>query len=809
MRGIPELVLHPEGNNLVILGPNGSGKSAIVDSIEFLFTGKMARLEGRGTKDISLKKHGPHINYKPKDAWITATIKLKDSDEIFKITRNMSKPKDLIVDKGSEENLKPALEAVSRGLHTLSRREILKYITADASTRGQEIQIFLDMEDIKKTREHFVKFKNWAESLRSTYANTVSSSEQGICVITDHDTYNDKSVLTYINEQRKILKGKNITTLKSSNVKKDLESVLTTGEKQKINPELLELDIQNIISVVDKESLKPLSDATTKLEEHLELIKSDEELIRELKRLKLTEKGLLLIDDSGNCPLCDKEWAPGELATYLKIKVDKAGIAKRIVKDITGYSTIIKEPINKILESVSKVIHAAKDVKLNSFVASIQQWEVQLSLLQKCLDEPIETYSENKFSKAKVQSLFVPSNIETITSSLMKKINKKYPKQTARHTAWDKLTRLEEHLNTLEQAKSDIKDGKLLSQRAKIIYDSFNIARDDVLESIYNDICVQFQTLYKQIHGSDENNFNAIIQPSEAGVDLSVDFYGKGLYPPHALHSEGHQDSMGMCLFLSLSEKFGGDLLDLIILDDVVMSIDVDHRKPICALFTESFPNHQFIITTHDKTWANQLKSEKVVMSKNLIELYNWNVDTGPKKNSYSDIWKSVEENLNKNDIPSAAFSLRNGSEEYFSNVCENLGALVPYRLDNTYDLGIMLNAAIARYRKLLKIGKQSANSFNDQSLMDTLTEIDSTSSSIILRSSAEQWAINSNVHYNSWMNFSKKEFQQVSDSFQDLFALFKCSKCGKMLKVVSSNNIDTDFRCDCKSSGWNLKIKS
>ena len=54
-RGIVDLILTPGEESLVLWGPNGSGKSAVVDAIDFLLTGKIARLLGEGTSGISLK----------------------------------------------------------------------------------------------------------------------------------------------------------------------------------------------------------------------------------------------------------------------------------------------------------------------------------------------------------------------------------------------------------------------------------------------------------------------------------------------------------------------------------------------------------------------------------------------------------------------------------------------------------------------------------------------------------------------------------------------------------------------------------
>ena len=58
-RGIRNLSIKPQGENFLIYGPNGSGKSAVVDALDFLLTGQISRMKGKGTKDITFKKTRP------------------------------------------------------------------------------------------------------------------------------------------------------------------------------------------------------------------------------------------------------------------------------------------------------------------------------------------------------------------------------------------------------------------------------------------------------------------------------------------------------------------------------------------------------------------------------------------------------------------------------------------------------------------------------------------------------------------------------------------------------------------------------
>src|SRR4030042_2473006 len=153
VRGIPHLIVKPGGKNFVIWGPNGSGKSAVVDAIDFLLTGRIQRLTGKGTGDISLSKHGPHIDHKADETIVRAVVHLRGSKKPIELKRSIGQPKKLICSTGDDEDLKRIIGLAEQGVHILTRREILKYITADANTRAQEIQELLNITEIEETRK--------------------------------------------------------------------------------------------------------------------------------------------------------------------------------------------------------------------------------------------------------------------------------------------------------------------------------------------------------------------------------------------------------------------------------------------------------------------------------------------------------------------------------------------------------------------------------------------------------------------------------------------------------------------------------
>ena len=136
LRGIKNPIsFKPDGENMSIQGPNGSGKSGVVDSLDFLMTGDITRLTGKGTRGITLKTHGKHVDAEAKDAVVTAKIQLEGIDQPITCHRTISNPKVLYMDREIDEQiLNDALEIAKRGQHVLSRAEILKFIAAESST---------------------------------------------------------------------------------------------------------------------------------------------------------------------------------------------------------------------------------------------------------------------------------------------------------------------------------------------------------------------------------------------------------------------------------------------------------------------------------------------------------------------------------------------------------------------------------------------------------------------------------------------------------------------------------------------------
>lgn len=816
LRGITELKVEPKGKSLVIYGPNGSGKSAVIDALDFLLTGKIARLSGEGTEGVSLKDHGPHIDFvsELEKVIVTAEIIIPGVSEAISLTRKMKKPSELIYDSKFSTQLKPIIELLNRGQYVFTRREILKLITAKSSTRAQEIQKVLKLAELEEIRTSLVKVFNDHKREQSYAEDNVTRSEDQVNIITGCRTYNELEVLEFINKQRKELGSTELSQLKIDKIQDGIsiaQSNPLSLNHQRLSDQLRKLKYSEV-----QLTKIALTQADKIVKASIGEIKLDSSANWNSKRFNLTKEGLSIIPETGECPLCDTKWPLGDLEKLLKERIET--VSKR-EKDINENCAIITEIVEALRYKVSQLFDLLrqvkqteqflKDSKIQAGINHFDNLKSQLEKLSKALQNPIANISEEAFTSEDVCNLFVNSDKDLILEDFESSLKNLFPEATPQQNAWDSLTKLIERLKILANDRNSLSRAKTALEKSTLIGKAYVEARNEVLETLYDKIKDRFVELYKEMHGDDELGFDATFVAQNAGLDFSVDFYGRGYHPPHAMHSEGHQDSMGICLFLALSEYLNTGLIELIILDDVVMSVDSGHRRSFSAMLTKYFPNIQFVITTHDTTWANQLKSAGVVPAKQMLKFSNWTVENGPSIHYEADMWGRIQKDLDNDDVPSAAAKLRRGMEEFSRYVCHNLKASVPYTLDDAGSLGDLLPSALGRYKELLGKAKDAANSWNQTVVVEALKKIDEDSKKIISKTSIEQWNINKAVHFNEWANFSKNDFQPVVEAFKELYEkVFACSTCEAVLQITYDGANIAGVKCKCGNTHWNLVKK-
>jgi hypothetical protein len=254
-------------------------------------------------------------------------------------------------------------------------------------------------------------------------------------------------------------------------------------------------------------------------------------------------------------------------------------------------------------------------------------------------------------------------------------------------------------------------------------------------------------------------------------------------------------------------KRLFGNRFTFALLDDVVMSVDSAHRYQFCKLLKIYFPDTQFIITTHDRLWAEQMKSAGLVNSKTSVAFHSWTIDTGPLVESNQGIWDEIAAALGKGKVESAAAALRHHLEYLSRHLADQLGAAPQFRADGNYELGELLPSVLRRLRDLLGKAAEAAQSWNHKDEKDDVARRKAALSNAAGASNVEQWAVNRAVHYNEWANFGKKDFEPVVAAFKELLRCFSCERCESWLYIVPRGNPET-VRCACNVTSLNLNPK-
>ena len=541
-----------------------------------------------------------------------------------------------------------------------------------------------------------------------------------------------------------------------------------------------------------------------KLKERVNNFNNNINLKKEIAYRRIIELGLELVDENGRCPLCEKPWDSKELAQFLKSRLLDSNKAQEEVESIKTDARNLKASVQKYRDYFTNLEFNYGHLKLETFKNEINKITDNYNDFIKKLEYPLENQISDDES---VTALLISNYIEDLIVRIKDEVNSLKDEVSQEFEAWDILTKLEVHLGQYESYISEFIRAEKVFNLSRLILEHFENARNSILNDMFEKINSNFVNFYKELHGEDEKDFKSSLIPDEAKVVFEVDFYNKGMFHPGAVHSEGHQDSMGICLFLSINRFLAENRLNIIVLDDVVMSVDANHRRNFCKLI-KSFPNTQFIITTHDRVWAKQLRSEGIVKSENMIEFKWWSIETGPTIGTNVNLWREIENDLNNNDVPLASWKLRRNGECFLNDVCDMFKAKIVFKGDGNWDFGDYLKASIEQYKKIISCAKSSASSWNDRDKLEEIKEIDKKFTDAVERTQYNQWAINTSIHFNHWADLQPNDFKPVVNAFNELFDLFICKNCGYIPQLILADMKWEIITCPCKKFLWNLKEK-
>lgn len=805
-RGIRKLDLNLDGNHFAIHGPNGSGKSGVVDAIGFALTGTIARLTGAGTGAVSMQRHGPHVHKRDDPAAAKVTLKFKDTTtgKTGTITRAIKNAGNYILEPNTPQ-LRSVIESVAQHPElTLSRREIIKFILTEPGKRADEVQALLQLDALDSQRKALRSAVTRVAKEKSTANNALENAQSSFMRHFDIPEFVPAEILSQVNERRALLGLSPFTELSSGmNFKEGIDQ---NPQEVPFNKASASSDIDALRSWLSNPG--PRDESLCKLQRILNELGDNVTVLDSLQHRSFVESGLELVADDGRCPLCDTAWdTPESLREHLAEKIHVSDVAKQLERNITDAAAQLIQHLRTGQAVTKSVRNLATTWGTPQMQTVFEAWHDDL----KELENKLTTVSSILATRDQLNDnpLAVPANLMTELNQLAESLAAR-PDTSAKRAARDWLIIAAERWTQHRQANASCDKAVKAHKLAQTLYDTYCTIADEALTNLYNEVEKRFSHFYQRINADDESAFKAELEPSAGKLDLNVDFYGLGMFPPGAYHSEGHQDGMGVCLYLALVEKLMGKDFRFAVLDDVVMSVDSNHRKEFCKLLKTEFPGVQFIITTHDPVWAKQMQSSHLITKQSQIRFHGWNVDTGPSCERGIDFWDKIASDLANDDVEAAAHKLRRGLEAELPELAEELRARVAYKGDARYDLGEFQSAIKGRHGDWLKKAAAAADSWGNSDAQQKIKELRKAHSNAMLMQEKESWAVNALVHYNEWATMSKSDFRPVVEAWKQFLCLFRCGneECGSWIGVSGTPGHEDSLRCRCGAYNFNLLAK-
>ena len=808
-RGIRDLDLDLDAKNFGICGPNGTGKSGVVDAIEFCITGDVTRLSGQGSGDLSVKAHAPHVDQHdhPEKANVTITADIPSLGKAVKIHRSVQNPKQVNITP-NDADVKTVIEELqTHPEFALSRREIIKYIITPPGKRSEDVQTLLRLEHIEKLRKSLTTFTNKrkteAEAAKRARVQAETDLKNGLKI----DKLERPLVLEKVNEQRAILGLPVITKLGTDT---SFKARVAAPKDEEMKPVLRKAtalaDLSALQSAIKEGEPTTLVESRQSAKKLLDKLKGDEKALTLARRHGFVKTGLDLITEDA-CPLCDTEWNADELREHLRKKLLSAEEMEQLLGQLRDNIDTILQALAERQQAVERVIQYSQNLKPPVEQAELAAYLKQLKHVETALTCFLNDHSEIEPAVQTIaNSWWAPAPGQQARIVECHNAVKALPDTSAEDEAREMLIVAQERYERLLSATKTANEQKSRSVVGQKVLGHYNDSCTSVLEGIYDAVAKAFSNYYRAINREDEESFVGKLTSAPAKLSFDVEFYGRGLFPPGAYHSEGHQDGMGLCLYLALMKHTLGNKFTFAVLDDVLMSVDTGHRRDVCRLIKSEFPKTQFILTTHDRVWLQYMKTENLIARSQLFG--GWTVDSGPRVWDDHDIWTEIQNELDKDDVAKAAWLLRHYLEYTATILAHNLRAHVEFRGDGHYDLGDLLPHVLKEWRKRLEDGENSAAHWDLKVEKEVIAAKRAKAKKLIAKTSVEQWAINPSVHFTEWANLQSHEFQEVVDPFKELLENLRCENnhCKSYLYILPRKGGAEEMRCNCGTTNINLK---
>lgn len=413
-RGIRSLTLKLDEKSFAVWGPNGSGKSGVVDAIDFALTGNISRLSGAGTGGLTVLKHGPHV-HKRHDAGVCRvdlTVRDPETGERSVLSRTVKTAATYTLTPDTPGVRAAVEQARQHPELTLSRREIIQYVVAEAGKRAQEVQALLKLNRIGQIRQLLQSARTKTRARFAQTQGELTNAQEALLRHLDTSQYSLADLAERVNERRKILRLEPLTLLTPVT---DLQAgVSDEVGNSAFDKATAVRDVQALLDWLSEPNR--MSGATTELAEALAELDADPEILSALRHRTLVMSGINLLSAPA-CPLCDSTWPDIEtLRAHLNSKLSRSEAAAKLQARIDAAATACRRELAVLRDLIRTVQSYANSDGDKQLQGELQAWTERLASLSTMISSTDSTVSHREQLGSDI--LEVPAVLEEHISKL-------------------------------------------------------------------------------------------------------------------------------------------------------------------------------------------------------------------------------------------------------------------------------------------------------------------------------------------------------------------------------------------------------
>jgi len=428
--------------------------------------------------------------------------------------------------------------------------------------------------------------------------------------------------------------------------------------------------------------------------------------------------------DRNTCPVCGQSVNREALLASLSVRVDALKQYTTENRELERMRSAWRNVAKPLFDSIA-VANAALGVQsLREFQGAPVTPELVLAFLRHA--------SERKDKEADAVLLGLDSGevrkalqavIEFASQVVASEVQRLPPEsaEVQSTTYADSLRRIEVLKPQIENAEQE---SIVFGKRAKglaALGDALRRARQDVAQNLLNNISQKVAEYYSFVHPPDSEDEVTgapkieIQRRGEGTAHVRGAFNGKDVADPKWVYSDGHLDTVGICVFLALRKFRAAQAGDprLMVLDDIILSIDLNHGRRLLKLLGQEFSDHQLIILTHNRLFAEWCF--RLLPGLQRLCISGWTLQKGPLIGDYKSAFEKLSKSaLDGTEPKQIALDVMNLMDEWLGEARYVYSLSLRSKRNDAYTMGDIWNPFVKTISEMQKsLGVQLGNVVN------------------------------------------------------------------------------------------------